>query len=458
MLSSMVRLRPFNTSTRSGRARERYRRAVLTGLASGGARAIQILTTFISVPLTLGYLGLERFGLWVTISSLAALLTFADLGLGNGLMTGVAEADGKDDKELARRYVSSIFFTLCAIALVLLVGFLIASPWISWAQVFNVSSPRGVAEAGTAVAVFAGCFLVNLPLSVAARAQMGYQEGFASSLWVAVGNLIGLAGVLLAVALEAGVPWLVLAVVGGPAVGSLLNTVVLFGAQRSWLRPQWRYATANVARRMFKLGTLFVILQLASALAFQADNLVIAQIFGAEEVAQYSVPWRLFMLAPMILALALAPLWPAYGEAIVRRDREWVRATLSRSLTVSTVASVLPAGVLLVLGRDIIHLWAGPEVTPSFALLVGFGLWSILFSISVPIAMFLNGAGVIRFQVLAAVAMASANLFLSILLAHLVGLPGVIFGTVIAQFVFVLIPCALYVPRILASDPRLATH
>lgn len=441
-------------STPGGRSRERYRRAFLTAATSLGARGIQILTMLLSVPLTIGYLGLERFGLWVTISSLGALVAFADLGLGGSLMTAVAEADGEDDQESARRYVSSVFFTLCAVALALGSAFGIASAWISWDGLFNVASPRAVDEAGAAVAVFAGCFLLNLPLSVASRVQMGLQEGATSNFWIAVGHIIGLLGILLAVALEAGVPWLVLALVGGPAVGSLLNTVILFRGDRPWIRPRWSYATADVAQRLFRLGLLFFILQAAGAVAFQADSLVIAQLFGADAVARYAVPWRLFMFVPLIVALVLAPLWPAYAEAIARRDLTWVRTALRRSLAFSALASVLPGIPLLIFAPELIRVWAGTEVDAPFALLAGLAVWSVCYCISIPMAMFLNGAGVVRFQALAAVLMASTNLGLSILLGHLVGLPGVIFGSVIAQVAFVLIPCALFIPRLLRQDPR----
>ena len=62
-----------------------------------------------------------------------------------------------------------------------------------------------------------------------------------------------------------------------------------------------------------------------------------------------------------------------------------------------------------------------------------------------------NGTKVDKFQVICAMLMASANLTFSIILAHLIGLPGVIFGTVAAQLLFILIPYILYIPRLLSS-------
>jgi hypothetical protein len=105
----------------------------------------------------------------------------------------------------------------------------------------------------------------------------------------------------------------------------------------------------------------------------------------------------------------------------------------------------------VVFGTQVVHLWVGPEITPSFMLLLGFGLWTVLVGISGPIAYLFNGAHVVKFQVICAMLMASASLPFSIVLAHLIGLPGVIFGTVVAQLLFIFIPSILYVPRLLSS-------
>jgi len=59
---SLLRRESFDTSDESGRSKERYRRAAFTTLASIGARGIAILTSLITVPLTLHYLGADATG------------------------------------------------------------------------------------------------------------------------------------------------------------------------------------------------------------------------------------------------------------------------------------------------------------------------------------------------------------------------------------------------------------
>jgi O-antigen/teichoic acid export membrane protein len=102
------------------RGAERNRRAALTGGVATIARAVQVGSSLITVPLTLKYLGNERFGLWMTISSVLAMAAFADFGIGNGVLNTVAKAFGRDDKEAIRKAVSSGFAVLNTIAVLLM--------------------------------------------------------------------------------------------------------------------------------------------------------------------------------------------------------------------------------------------------------------------------------------------------------------------------------------------------
>jgi O-antigen/teichoic acid export membrane protein len=447
-LLAYLRLKPFGDASPEDRAKERYRRVALTMVVTAGTRAVSILTLLITVPLTVNYLGSERYGMWATISSFLFILAFADLGIGNGLLNAIAESHGRGDREAARGYVSSAFVLLSGIALLLGIGFALLYAHVPWERVFNVSSPQAVKEAGPATAVFAASFLISIPLSIVQRVQRGYQEGYLDSLWVALGKVLGLGAVLVAIALKGGLAWLVLALVGGPALALALNNVVLFGVQRPWLRPRWSHVRRPYARRVMHIGWLFFVLNLAGAVAFYADPLVLAQVLGPDSVTEYNVVGQLFRFSPMLLSLFLDPLWPAYGEALARGDVSWLTRTFRRSVVIGLALNVPYALALVLFGSPLVHLWVGDSVTPTIWLLIAFGVWTALNSFNGSIAMLLNGANVIRFQVVCAIGMAIGNLILSILLTREIGVSGVIWGSVISQSAFVLFPSMFYIVRL----------
>lgn len=453
-IRAKVRLTPFDTSTEAGRGAERYRRAALTAIASGAARVVSLASLLLTVPITLGYLGSERYGVVVTITALSAMLVFADFGLGNGLMNLVAAARGRDHSEAIRRSVSSAFFMLTGVALVLAVPAYLLYRYLPWASFMNVG-PEHAAEVTAAAAVFLASVLVNLPLGIVHRVQLALQEGFVNSLWNAIGSVATLAGVLLAVELRADLPWMVLALVGGPVLANALNWLWLFLVRHRSFRPRWAAASLADGRQLVRIGALFFVLQLSVAFAYQSDVVVATRVIGPQAATDYSVTYRLFMIVPMIVNMVLLPLWPAYSEAIARGDGRWVRNTLRLSVMTALVASGLSSLVLIVFGPTILDLWVGPSVVSSLALLLGMGVWAVLSNVSTAVAMLLNGASVMRLQIATAISMAVASPIASIVLGRTFGVAGIIWGTVIAQLVCTAIPTAIFLSGFIRRLERL---
>jgi O-antigen/teichoic acid export membrane protein len=446
-----VRLRPFDTSTDEGRASERYRRAALTALATMSSKGISILCSLVSVPLTLRYLGPERYGLWMIISTLSTFMQFADLGMGNGLVNAISAAHAGDDRRMAQEYVSSTFFMLLCVMLALIAAFICAYPFVQWASLFKVTEELAAREAGPSTAVFFTCLALNMPLALVQRMQIGYQEGFSMSLWQSLGSVLGLGALLLATWLRAGLPWLVLAIAGGPIVATAMSWIVELGLRRPWLWPAPAHFSRSKAAQIRATGTLFALQTVALSVAYATDNIVAARVLGASAVTDYAVPMRLFGLLSLLISILVAPLWPAYGEAVARGDAAWVQRTLRRSLWGTLGICVVFVTPLVLGGRLVLRLWLGTPLSPSYSLLAGLGCWCIVNNITYALTIFLNGVNRIRFQVICAVVTAGMAVGLKTLLARTVGLSGIAWGSAAAHALFFVLPLGLYIPRLLAQ-------
>lgn len=436
-----LRLRPFDIETPEGRSDERHRRILLTSGSALAARVVSGIAALITVPLTVSYLGAERYGLWMTISSLIALLGFADFGMGNGLLTSISAAHGRGDRDASRRNVSSAFFMLTGVAGAIALAFTLCYPWLDWGRVFNVSFPEAKREAGPTAAVLAAFLCLNMPLGIVQRVQQGYQEGFASNLWGVAGNVLSLVWLLAAIALRAGLPWLVLAMSAGPLVSVLLNWLVFFGRSRRWLLPRYRFVDRRTAIELAGSGSLFFVLSVCALIASSSDNLVIAHVIGPSAVAKYAITQKVFVT----LAFAqyfIAPLWPAFGEAIAKKDFAWAHRTLRRAIALSLWVGVLTAIPLLLFGRQMISWWVGPAMAPSIALLLGFSGWLLLAGYGGVMSTFLNSGTLLRKQVRFYVAAAATAVLLKIVLAYAWGIEGVIIGTVAGWTLVYVFPSA----------------
>jgi O-antigen/teichoic acid export membrane protein len=439
---------PLDVETEEGRALERYRRVGLSSLAAIVMRVGTALAAVAIVPVLVRLLGTEAFGLWFTITSATAVVGFADLGISNGLVTLIAAASARGDDDAIASYVSSAFFTLALLGTALFAAFLLVSPHVDWAGLLNATGDHR-APVRPAVTALAAAICVSMPLGVAQRVHMAFQEGFLSSVYAGMGVLLGLALALVAAVVEAGLVVVVAATLAGPALVSLVNFAVLFGRRRPRLLPRLRSATAGTASTVVRSGGLFLVLGLAVAVGYESDLVVLSRVLGPEAVTAYAAPMRLFALMPMIAGYLITPLWPAYGDALARGDIGWARTTFRRSVIVAAILNIPAALVLVVIGQPLVERLV-PGVSPSLPLLLTLGTWAVLSTINIPFAMFLNGAHVVRLQLACALLMATTNLPLSILLAREIGVTGPILATVITTSVFVLLPVGVFLRRYFA--------
>jgi O-antigen/teichoic acid export membrane protein len=430
----------------SARGAERYRRATLTFLTALAVKGVALLTLFFSVKLGLSYLGSERFGLWVTALSAAALLSFATLGLDKGLLNALAAADGSRNRAAARRLVSTTFFLFLAIVAALLLLLAPAYPLVPWARLLNAGA--GAAEAAPMMAVLIVCTLLALLGSLVDTVQSAYQEGFINGAWEAVGKLLGLGALAAAIAFGAGLPTLALAFAGAPLLAALGNALLLFGRRRPWLAPRLRLVQRSVARRLLGAGTLFFLSQLALSVAYYVDNLIVASLAGSEAVAAYAVTARLFDFPGMLLLLIGGALWPPLAEALAQGDISWAERGLGRLILASLALAGTTALPLILLGPQVIRWWVGGAIAPPGSLFAAFGIFWMLSALTQPIGVFLSAANALRLQLACVTLLAAGGLVLKLLLAQRFGMEGVAWGRVVAEALFLLLPYLVFLPRV----------
>jgi O-antigen/teichoic acid export membrane protein len=444
-------------------ARERNHRrgkhlkfTVFTGFM---ARASAMLVTIVSVPLTLSYLGNERFGLWMTATSVVSMLAFADFGIGNGLLSAVAEASGRDDLDQIRRYISSGLTILIAIAAcMLLLFFSTAYPLVDWSHVFNVHSPTARAEAGPTIAALVVCVACSVSALVVPRVQLALQYGFIYNLWVTIAQFAVICAIWLISIGHGSVPLLILALSGLPPLISAINGLIFFRRNRQY-RPRWAFVDKAAMRRILSTGFMFVLLQIGLSISFTSDKLIIARLLGAEAVASYSVYERVFGVGVNVVMVMLTPIWPAYAEAWARNDTEWVRRALRRSLSLSIGVSAAFAASIVVAGPLIVTLWTRKNVPVDSIVLYGLGIWCVIQATLNALSMLLNGLHMIRIQVIASILTACVAIPLKLLLVRDLGPAGAVLASSAVAICFSVIPFSIVVRKIARKpNPQAAGH
>ncbi|MEY2480088.1 MAG: hypothetical protein QOI04_1015 [Verrucomicrobiota bacterium] len=433
--------------------RARRARSVVQGTASGLlGRGLGFLTSIISIPLTVRYLGSERYGVWITISSALTFLSFTDFGLANSMTNALGRAYGEEDRHAARRCVSSAFFVLCAIAIVVLIA-----GGSSVAHIANFLFPRARpvvrSEIIDALTVAMSIFALNFPLLTVNRILAAHQESAIANLWAMAGSVANLAAILVVIWFRGGLWWLVLGCSGLGLIINAASAIWLFEFHKPWLRPSLWAVDRKIVRELFSAGWRFFVIGTAWMINSQTDNLVIAHYLGARQVTPYSVTFRLFAIATMLQTLAYPSLWPAYTNAFAQRDFAWIRRTFRSSLMVSFLATLAILIVLVVFGRSIIRLWAGANAVPPFPVIVWMAIWNLMLSTLYVASCLLSATGHLRGMTIYGSTSAVLNLVLSIVLVRFYGMSGVIAGTVISAVVASYLPTFLEVRHVLKALP-----
>jgi O-antigen/teichoic acid export membrane protein len=416
---------------------------LLKGIAgSVVSRAVGAVAPLLLIPVTLNYLGATVFGLWMTLTAAAALASFADLGLGNGLMTRVPPALAANDVTLARRYVSSAYALVIGVAALVTAGLWASLPFEPWNGVFD---PKGSTDPGSinllAVVVLM-VFALNVPCGLVTRLYYAKQRAASAAMWQSAASIAPLLPVLLAVHLRASPLVVVLiATAAGPVVNGL-NTVWFFTRVSPELRPCRSLVSWPDVTHMLRLGSQFFALTVALVVATNSDNLVVAQTLGLGAVTVFAVPARVYQQLGSLVSLVNVPLWSAHADALSRGERDWIRRVTLRMVVLSSVTIVAVAVPLAIFGPQLINLWTGQRLDIPLALPMGLAVWWCIMAALSPIFMVQNGAGVIRPQLVGWAAYAVLSILAKAFFAATVGLAAIPWvGT--ALLVVTVVPAAI---------------
>lgn len=439
-LKFLLSYKSFDTTTEEGRSKERYRRSFITTITTVISKFVNFAIFAVSIPLTITYLGKERFGLWMTMSSIILMFNiFSDLGLGIALMNKTSEFKGANRKDLIQGYISNTFFLLSVVGLFIIVVYNSISVFIDWPIIFKLQDVIGIEEVNLAMSLLAIIFSVNLPFTIVERFQEGNQAGYLNSFWQSLGNIIALLGMLIIIWLKLGLPFLVIASFGIPTLIRIVNFCYQFYFKSIWAKPRYCMINKPTIHNLFNVGFVFFILNIFNVFGVHSDNFIISSTMGASSVGLYSILQKLSLIALIFWSFTTS-LWPAYSEAIARKDFGWVRKTIKRSLILSFFSGILIGIIIILFGKILISILTKGLFEPSTQLLVGFAFYIFINGFISSFAVIFNASFLFKKQMLYFIMASLVSFGLKFVLGSHFGVLGIIWATIIGYGTFYVIP------------------
>lgn len=399
-----------------------------------------IVIGLILLPLTINYLTAEKYGVWITLSSIIGWFSFFDIGLGNGLRNHFAQSLAEGKTELAKKYVSTTYAILSGIIVIVLLLFYFINYFLDWNKILNTSDGQfSVGELSNLALIVFTFFCLRFVFALISTILKADQQPAKASLLDLIGQFLSLVVIfILTRTTEGSIIYLGITISAVPVLTLIAANFFFYSKKYKPYRPDFKYIDFSQGRSLFNLGLKFFLIQIAAVLLYQTNNIVILQVSGATEVTYYNVVYRYFSVLIMGFSIIITPFWSAFTDAWHKSDLTWIHNIMKNLYKVFIVILVVSI-IMLVFSNYIYHLWIGKDMNIpfviSFLVLIAtlINIWNGIFS------QFLNGVGKVRVQLIIGLAAAVINVPLSIFLGLKMGIQGVLIANIIVTIAGVLI-------------------
>jgi O-antigen/teichoic acid export membrane protein len=358
-----------------------------------------VAISFIILPISLSIVPVAEYGIWLTISSVFVWLGYFDLGLGTGLKNRLGEALAKSDTILAKKLISTAYFTLFGIMFAVGLIYYLLSGFINFVNIFGnpdeniVSSEMLIYTTNIVIYVFIIRFILQLinPIFDA------LQKLFAVKLIMVISQVVVLISLLIIKNnFTADIFTLGIVFSLSPVLILVIASIMFFIINDN-IAPNIKFIEFKLLKSLYSLGLKFFIVQLNMLVLFQSSNFIIINYIGPSEVVKYNVAFNLFSMMNIFFSAISAPYWAAYTNAWQQNDIKWIKSAQRKLIRVWAIVC-LGSFVVLLFSNEIYYLWVGNKVEIPFSLSLFVFLYMSVFTFGMIFNTFINSTGKVLLQ------------------------------------------------------------
>lgn len=414
---------------------ERTRNVKNNIIQSVAIKGFSILIQLLLVPMTLGYLSPELYGIWLTLSSILLWLHFFDVGFTLGLKNKLAEAIALGNHERGKRLVSTTYFVMIVIFVPLSIVLELVVPHINWSRFLNVSQVYNE-QLINVMQVLVICFCLQMIFNVISSVLAAYQKVALSFVFPVIGNFFAVIAIyLLSCFSQPSLLNLALAISYLPIIVYFVSSIVLFRGKLKTITPSLRTIDTSLIKDIFSLGFRFFIIQIQLIVLYQTTNILISNISSPLDVTSYNIAYKYISIALMVFNIILGPLWPAFTDAYTKRDYVWMNNVYSQMRKLFGVLCVIIV-IMVAFSPLIYQIWLGNKADISIEMTIGVAIYVIVFSWNSLQTVLINGTGYVTLQTYISLIGMVLHIPLSIYFGKYLGALGVVLSMVVINFLY----------------------
>lgn len=384
---------------------ERDKNLIVNSIGALFTKGLGLVLSLFTMPAYMRFFNDDvTLGLWFTILSVLSWMTYFDFGIGNGLRNRLAESWALGETEKSKKYVSSAYFSIGTVCLVVAAVFVSIAHLIDWNTVFNVTltSVSKQALCKCVCIVFVG-IAFQLFLRLINSILYALQKS-------AINNWLGLIVSIIQVSALYILPSstndkniVVMAIVniGATLLPMIVATIVLFAMKKyRVLAPSFKYFKFKYAKDVLSIGGIFLFAQILYMVIMNTNEYLIGIFVGNEMVVEYQIYYKLFSLISTLFLLVLTPLWSAITKALAEGNVTWIKKIYNKML-IFAIFAVGAGFVLIPMMQFIVNIWLGAEaIQTNYLYSLAFAVLATGMVLNCVFSSFSNGIGKLRTQVI----------------------------------------------------------
>jgi O-antigen/teichoic acid export membrane protein len=410
------------------------RRLLLNTATTGVANVWAMVVAVVSLPLLLGGLGADGFGLWVLLQTFSALngwLSLGDLGLATATPRFIAEAGADDDDDRRRALIRTSVTAFAALGTFWATVLALLGPWLL-PGLFDVPDDLQTAFV-QAVLIVAATAAVDQTTRGCQGCLEGLQRVDLSRWGDVVRRTVGVGGATVAALATGSLAMTALAAFAGSLAGLAFSVVALR-----------RVAPVNLvgidrsaARQLFAYGRTVAALRPIGVIHRMMDRVIVGIILGPAAVTIVEIATQVQNGAEAVLSASSYAVVPSAAHVEARGDRHSRRDLLVTGTRYSLLAtSPFVVGPAL-LAAPLLAVWIGVDASGAVGPVV---LALAYVAATAPLQVGSNmlvGTGRAGAVLKAAGASIVVNLALSLALVGPLGVSGVFVATLVSGVVLI---------------------
>jgi len=397
-----------------------------------------MIVSLVSVTLYINFLSLESYSLWILINSLLGY--FAIFGFGINSASSILINISENAHIKFNIFKKSLLLVLITTFLILSLYFLLTFIFPNWIVIVFPIPSNLLNEVSQSTNVLIIFFLINIPFSIVNSAFNGFYKVYINNFLSIINSLLLLISIILLISLNGNLIILAYLISFSNLLVNLIRTFLFLifynnykNSENLNSKPK-NFHFVNY-RQIFNLGIFTMIGVSFSLIVGNSDNILISNFVGNDELISFSTTYKLFLIVFSMIYVFNSSIIPLIGTMAAKKQFYELNLTYKTTYKLIQFASGAFWLLSFIIFKPLIYFWVGPIGFSGYLTLFLLGLYSFIYSINNLNNIILNTLNLVKESLWILGAEAIIKIISSFILVRLIGINGVVVGTLVGAFI-----------------------